>query len=203
MEYRESLGDPWSWWIYEVVVGEDVGKIIAASWNHTWEEFDAYEAWEGGTAAGNHFQATVLPLAEKMTTKISQSIPEIDRRSEDPNAQTNLVFVQDFHLAPGGQMAFNEAVGKWHEAMTAANVPFYYTANFLVAGGKGPVISMAGLGGSWADFADPDPSTEQIMVEHFGEEEAMAIYQQFSESVAYTESFVVRYREDLSNVEGM
>lgn len=203
MEYRESLGDPWSWWIYEVVVGEDVGKIIAASWNHTWADFDAYDAWEGGLAAGSHFQANVLPLVEEMTTSIHQGIPEIEKRSEDPNAEHTLVMVQDFYLEPGGQQDFNQALGKFHEAMVAAEVPFYYATSFLVAGGRGPSFTIAGLGGSWADFADPDPNVEQVMVEHYGEEEAMEIFQQFSGAVEYFETTVVRYREDLSNVEGM
>jgi len=203
MEYREALGDPWDWWIYEVVVGEDVGKFIAASWNHTWADFDAYETWEGGMAAGSHFQANVLPLVEEMTTSISQDVPEIDKRPEDPNTQFNLIMVQTFHLKPGSQQAFNQAVGKFHEATVEADMPFYYASNFLVAGGKGPSFTIAGLGENWADFADPDPNVEQVMIEKYGEDEAMEIFGEFSNAVAYFETFMVRYRADLSNVGGM
>ena len=44
---------------------------------------------------------------------------------------------------------------------------------------------------------------EQVMMEAYGEEEAMEIFTAFGEAVHHMESFVVRYRADLSNVSGM
>jgi len=203
MEFRKAQGDPWDWQIYEVVVGEDVGDFYAASWNHTWEDFDAYDAFEGGAILSAHFQATAGPTLEDMTTVITDGSQGIKKLPEDPNYEINLVNVTDFYLLPGKQASFNEALMKFDEAIKGANVPFYYTSDVPVAGGSGPVYSIAGLSSSWAEFADPDPSMEQVMMEAYGEDEAMKIFTAFSEAIHHTENFVVRYRADLSNVSGM
>jgi len=202
VEYRKSLNDPWSWQVYQEVVGPNVGKFYVASWSHSWADFDAYDSWAGGEAASAHFQATVAPLLEEMSNGISQE-GAISRFPDDPNWQPSLVNVTVFYLIPGKQMAFDESIRKIHDAIEGADMPFYYSSDFLVAGGSGPVYSIAGLSDTWADFADPDPSMEQVMTEAYGEEEAMQIFTAFSESVHHWESFVVRYRPDLSLLQGM
>lgn len=203
MEFRKSQGDPWDWQIYQVVVGEDVGSYYAASWNHEWADFDAYEAFEGGAAMSTHFQATVTPTLKSMTSAITDGAQGISKLPESPDYEVNLINVTDFYLLPGKQGAFNEALRKFDEAIKGAGLPFYYTSDALVSGGSGPVISIAGLGSNWADFAETDPNMEQVMLDTYGEEEAMEIFTSFSDAVHHWESFVVRYRADLSNVSGM
>ena len=70
--------------------------------------------------------------------------------------------------------------------------------DLLVAGDSGPAMSIAGFGETWADFADPDPSMEQVMTEAYGEDEAVEFFNTFSEGVDHWESFIVRHRPDLS-----
>lgn len=203
MEFREAQGDPWDWQIYQVVVGDNVGDYIAASWDHTWEDFDAYDAYEGAGILSAHFQATAGATLEDMTTVITDDSQGIEKLPEDPNYEVNLVFVTNFYLMPGKQGAFNEALMKFDEAIKEANVPFYYSSSVPAAGGSGPLYTIAGLTSNWAEFADPDPNMEQIMVEKYGEEDAVEIFNAFGEAVHHTESFVVRYRRDLSSGGGM
>ena len=203
MEFRKAQGDPWDWQIYQVVVGENVGDYYAGSWSHTWADFDAYDAFEGAAILSAHFQATAGPLLEDMTTHISDGSQGIENRPPDPDYEVNLVFITEFYLMPGRQMAFNDALAKIDEAIKESGAPFYYTSSIPVMGASGPMFTIAGLGTSWADFADPDPNMEQIMMERYGEEEAMEIFTAFGESIHHTESRVVRYRADLSNVSGM
>jgi hypothetical protein len=92
---------------------------------------------------------------------------------------------------------------KFHEAIVEADMPFYYASDYLAAGGKGPVFSLAGFGEHWADFADPDPSMEQVMTEKSGEKEAMKMFSAFAESFTHLGSFIVRIRPDLSSPAGM
>lgn len=202
-QYRDALGDPWDWDVYEVAVGEDTGKYYAASWNHTWADFDAYEAWPNGAAASAHFQATVAPLLEKISNEVTRANPEIAKLPSDPSYVPTLINVTDFYLMPGKQMAFSQALAKIHEAIVAADMPFYYSSDSREVGGSGPVYAIAGWGQRWADFVDPDTSMEEVMVQHYGEEEAMEIFTSFGESIHHWESFVVRYRQDLSSARGM
>ncbi len=202
VQFRKSQNDPWTWQVYQEIVGPDVGKYYVASWNHSWADFDAYDDWAGGPAAGAHFDATLGPLLEDMASSISQDGP-ISRFPDDPNYEPTLINVTEFYLIPGKQQGFQDAIQKFDEAIKGAGMPFYYTSDFLVAGGSGPTFSIAGFGESWAEFADPDPSMEQVMVEAYGEEEATRIFTAFSEAVHHWDSFVVRYRPDLSLLQGM
>jgi len=197
IEYRKSQGDPWTWDVYEEVVGPNPGKLYVASWEHSWSDLDAYDAWGAGGEAGAHFQSTAAPLLEEMTTSISQEGP-ISRIPDDPNWAPTLVNVTVFYLVPGKQMAFQDAVMKIDEAIQNADMPFYYGSDLLVAGDSGPAMSIAGFGETWADFADPDPSMEQVMTEAYGEDGAMELFNAFSEGVDHWESFIVRHRPDLS-----
>ena len=203
MEYRASLGDPWTWEVFEVAVGEDVGTFQVGSWGHTWADFDAYEAWDGATAAGAHFGATVSPLLEDMTSTVTQDNAQITRPPPDPNAAPNLVNVTTFYLNPGQISAFNENLMKFHEAIGKAELPFYYASSSLVAGGRGPTFTIVGFADNWAGFADPDPGMEQAMMEMYGEEEAMEIFSAFGESYRFVETFIARHRTDLSTGGGM
>jgi len=201
IEFREAQGDPWDWQTSQVVVGKGIGTYYVASWDHSWADMDAYDAWGQSSMVSTHFMATVVPLLEDMTTDLTQDGP-ISRMPADPTG-INLVNVTTFHLIPGKQMQFMETIQKFHEAISEADMPFYYGSDYLVAGGEGPVFSLAGFGESWADFADPDPSMEQVMMEKYGEEEAMEIFNDFGESFTHWDSFVVRTRPDLSSPGGM
>jgi hypothetical protein len=203
VEYRKELGDPWSWYVYETVVGKDYPKYYVASWNHTWADFDAYEQWENGDAASAHFQATVGPLLEDMTTNVSESNRQMERMPNDPNYAPALINVTTFFVNPAKQGQFQEVMMKWHEAIEAADMDLYYASDYLAAGGEGPVFSIAMMGDNWASFAEPDPTMEQVMFDHFGEEEAMEIFTAFGESIHHWENMIVRARPDLSLIHGM
>ena len=88
MEFRKAQGDPWDWQIYQVVVGDDVGDFYAASWNHTWEDFDSYDAFEGGEILSAHFQATVGPTLEDMTTVITDGSQGIKSFPKTPTMRS-------------------------------------------------------------------------------------------------------------------
>lgn len=202
MEFRASQDDPWTWHTYQVIVGEELGTYYVASWNHSWADFDAYGEWPNGGNAGRHFQATVFPLLKHQSTEISQSNRSMERMPADPSS-ISLVNVTTFHIIPAKQRQFYETIMKFHEAIVEADVPFYYASDYLVAGGKGPVFSLAGFGENWADFTDPDPTMEQIMVEKYGEEEAMKIFDAFSGSFSHWDSMILMTRRDLSSPGGM
>jgi hypothetical protein len=202
IEYRKAQGDPWTWDVYQQAVGPNPGTYYVASWNHTWSDLDAYDAWGAGSEASVHFQASAGPLLENMSNSITQDGP-ISRYPDDPNWAPALVNVTVFYLNPGKQMAFQDALMKFHEAFEESDVDFYYGSDVIVSGGTGPAVSIAGFGDSWADFADPDTPMEQMMAEKYGEDEAQEIFTAFSEGVDHWESFIVRHRPDLSGADGM
>jgi hypothetical protein len=70
-----------------------------------WADFDAYDDWADGPAAGAHFNATLGPLLEDMANSISQDGP-ISRFPDAPNYEPTLINVTEFYLIPGKQQGF-------------------------------------------------------------------------------------------------
>jgi hypothetical protein len=202
MEYRKAQGDPWDWRIYQVVVGDNVGTFYAWSGNHTWSDFDAYMASDIPQTLSTHYGATVGPLAEPSRTWIEQGDTTLVRLPDNMDDQT-LFTISEFQIVPGHQMAFSEAMTKFHEAMEQADAPVYYAVNYPVAGGTGPAMTMVGFAENFAGMAEPDPTVEEIMMEVYGEEEATEIFQAFTSGLQSYKNMVLTLRTDLSMMEGM
>jgi hypothetical protein len=197
MEFRREQGDPWGWGIGQVVVGEKVGTYYALSGGHAWADFDAYNNSAFVETADAHWAATVQPLVESMTNWISMDLPDLSRVPTEPMAPT-LYEVTAFYLNPGGEMAFNEGVGKVLQAASDADAPMYWSASTARVGMEGPVMFIMGMSEDWAGLAEPDPNMEEILVEAYGEEGAMEIFRQFADAYHHYTSFIVVARMDLS-----
>jgi hypothetical protein len=105
----------------------------------------------------------------------------------------------EFMPKPGSGPAFEEAIKAHVEYRKSQGDPWTWDVYHQVVG---PTMSIAGFGDNWADFADTDPNMEQVMMETYGEEEAMEIFYAFGEAVNHWESFIVRHRPDLSGAGG-
>jgi len=197
MEFRQEQGDAWSWGIGQVVVGEKVGTYYALSGAHSWADFDAYNNSAFTQLADAHWGATVQPLVENEMNWISRGLPEMSRLPEEPMEPT-LFEVTTFYLNPGGEFAFNDAIGKLLQAVSDAGAPMYWSASTPRVGTEGPTISIMGMAEDWAGLAEPDPTMEQVLTEAYGEDGAMEIFNQFASAYHHYTSFIVVARPDLS-----
>jgi hypothetical protein len=197
MEFRQEQGDPWSWGIGQVAVGEKVGTYYALSGGHSWADFDAYNNSAFTKLADSHWAASVQPLLETTASWISVDMPELSRLPAEPMAPT-LYEVTAFYLNPGGEFAFNEGIGKVLQAASDADAPMYWSASTPRVGMEGPVIFIMGMSEDWAGLADPDPNMEELLMEAYGEDGAMEIFQQFADAYHHYTSFIVVARPDLS-----
>jgi len=203
MEFRKTQNDPWSWQMWEVAIGEDVGDFWAISVGHDWADFDAFQDSDFAQVAGSHFGATVAPLVGEVSSYIVRGDTTVAHYPTDPGYEVNLINMVTFHMMPGKAMAFNEAMAKTHEAIVGADLPLYYAASVPVIGGKADTYSIAIFGDKWADFAEPDPTMWEVMTDMYGMEEATAIFTAMGEATERTESSMLRFRGDLSNLPEM
>ncbi|MFV1988871.1 MAG: hypothetical protein ACC682_16485 [Gemmatimonadota bacterium] len=198
IEWRKANGETWNWITYEVVTGPNQGDFVVRSGAHMWADFDEYDAGFG-PKGGLAFGATVLPL----TASASMTITATDatkRRLPDDMAEYNLFSVVTWNLKPGGGRAFNEAVDKYHEAITEADADAYYAFATPFAGATGPSITGVFFEKNWAGFAADDPTMEEMMTEKYGEDGFAEIVEQLNSSIVSSESQVIRVRWDLSIV---
>ena len=205
MEFRVAQGEPWVWQTWECVVGV---KTLVISW---W-----CDRITPGRISTSTRTVTSLwspePISERRwghcwkTHKngIMQADTAFQSWPTDPAYEVNLIQMITFHLIPAKGMAFQEALAKFTRpspertcrGITGATCPSGW-------GVKGNSYSIVLLGESWADFAEPDPTMVEVVVEAYGQEEAMAIFASFAETYHKSESVMLRLRKDLSNLPEM
>ncbi len=198
VEWRKANGETWNWTTYQVVTGPNQGDYVLRSGSHMWADFDEYDAGfgpEGGLAYG----ATVLSLTASASMVITSS-DTTKMRLPDDLAEYNLLNVITWALVPGREAAFNEAIDKYHAAITEADAPIYYVFVNPIAGSTGPSITLVIFEKNWAGFAEDDPTLNEIMTEKYGEDGFAEIVEQISSSIVSEETQIVRLRPDLSIV---
>lgn len=194
--WRRDQGDPWTWDIYQVVTGDNLGTFYARAPQRAWADLDAYDAGFGPRGA-EHFNRTVGPHLRDLTSIITRGRPDVSSLPEDPS-QMQLFSVIVYRLKPGTMQEFWEVVGRFHEAIVRAEVPVHYGFDSVVAGGSGPEVHLVVMHPDWADFREPEPNVGQALRDAYGEEEAAALGERFSGLVDSVQNMVVRYRPDLS-----
>jgi len=199
MEWRAENGDPWTWGVSMVEVGEDLGAYGFRSSGHSWADFDAYDAGFGPKGEV-HWNATVAPLVESLSSTISSVDPSLSVLPAEGSDRGPLAFVTvtTFHLRPTRAQDFREAVVEATEILKANDFGGYSVwTTPVVGGGGGPTMSVVSLHTSWADMAEPDPSFASIMIEEMGQEGFEEWFGNVSECYRGVESQVLRLRPDL------
>jgi hypothetical protein len=194
--WREEHGDPWGWNVYEVVQGKHPGTYIVRSPGHAWADFDEYT--QGfGPKAGQHYNATVAPMA----ASTSSSIVELDTsltHLPDDMSEYHLIEVTSYRLKPGHGQDFVEALEKAFQAVTQETEERYLGTAHVVNGAEADHVRLVVPHTSWADFKAPDRTVEDILVEVYGEDETEQLFEQFGNAYSSSYNMVVRYRPELS-----
>lgn len=196
IEWRMENGDPWTWGVSTVEVGDRLGEYRIRSGGHAWADFDAYDAGFGPEGLV-HWQATVAPLVESVSSTVSTVDAAL---SNLPPAGTEIAFVNVtvFHLRPGRQADFNQAVARATAILKEADWGGFSAWTFPISGGgTGPRMNLVSFHDSWADMAEPDPSFEAVMVQEMGQEAFMEWIADVGQMYRGVESYTLRLRPDL------
>ncbi|MFB3090815.1 MAG: hypothetical protein ACE1ZG_05640 [Gammaproteobacteria bacterium] len=195
VEWRKQAGDPWTWNVYQIVNGQNLGDFVIRSGGHTWADLDSYEeflakgAVEFNKNVGPHIESTSNTITAVDTTNINW-YPN--------NDDVNLISVTTYHLKPGYGRAFAQAVNKYHTAIKENNRKTYYAFAWNVNGGSGPSVSLVLPYKNWAEMQGPDESLRTFMERVLGSEEAQQLSDEFNSTYRSRESSVLRLRRDLS-----
>ena len=199
-EWRKQAGDPWDWFVHQVVNGENLGEYVIRSGGHTWADFDSYE--EFGAKASVEFFKTVGPHMEKSRNIITR-VDTTNINWYPTPSEVNLISVITYHLKPGQAQVFTTAVNKFHTAIVENNYKAYHAFEWLVNGWTGPRVSLVLPYKNWAEMQGPPESFNDFMARVLGPEEVKQIGQDFAGTYNSIESFVLRIRRDLSVIRGM
>jgi hypothetical protein len=194
-QWRAANGDPWDWNVSMRETGENLGTYGIRSGGHSWADFDAYDAGFGPQGLV-HWNATVAPLVESMSSAITTANLEISKPPPEGTAYA-FIYVQTFHLRPGREIEFNRLIAEAN-GVIRDKLPGYWVFDSPISGGgPGPYIDLVLFSENWADMAEPDPSFEAIMVEAMGEDGFREWNTNFGQTFRGWESFTLRRRPDM------
>jgi hypothetical protein len=199
-EWRKQAGDPWTWYVYHVINGQNLGDFVIRSGGHTWADLDSYEEFlakgsvEFNKKVGPHMESISSAITADDTTNVNW-YPN--------NDDVNLLSVITYQLKPGHGPAFAQVVNKYHNAIKDNNREGYYSFAWKVNGGSGPSVSLVLPYKNWAEMQGPEESFDAFMERVLGSEEAQKLSDEISSTYHSVESAVVRVRRDLSLLPNM
>ena len=200
VEWRKQAGDPWTWNVFEVVNGQNLGDFVIRSGGHTWADLDSYEEFLAKGAV--EFNKNVGPHIESVSNAITAT-DTTNLNWYPNNDDVNLISVLTYHLKPGHGRAFTQAVSKYHTAIKENNREAYYAFAWNVNGGSGPRVSLVLPYKNWAEMQGPDESLRAFMERVLGSEEARQLSDDFNSTFHSVESSVLRIRPELSVIPDM
>ena len=114
-QWHRDQGDDWTWVGFTIETGRDTGKFGWITSDHSWSDFDEYDA-KMGPADGAHFAATGGAHVQSSVSWFSVALPEMSNPAP-AGTLFPLVQVIAYRIAGGHQGAFLSAVTEVHEAL--------------------------------------------------------------------------------------
>lgn len=193
--FHARHNDPQALLTWEIVTGKRAGQYIRASFDHEWADFDA---------AGEMVEADDADAAANVDPHIAASQPVIAVALRDltnpgdgpPFALSRVIY---FHVRPGKQRQFLEAVGKIHAALSKVEGgwPAYFWYE-IVDGGTIPTYVVSLGRKSWADFDPGDKNMAAVISAEYGAEGTAELFAAIGDAVEHEHSYTAAFRADLS-----
>lgn len=194
--WRKQAGEGWSWSAYQPVVGSDLTYFVFRSGEHRWADFDAQQAWEATSKAGEAFQKDVAPHVERYEHYLAEEDYENSKWVEATDYK--YFWVQEHQLKPGGSAEVREAVGKIHRGLQAGGWPLSYAISRGI-GGEGTDLTLVFPYRSYAEMEDPKPGFMEVLTKGMGTAAAaQAALKQFDDNVEEMNTTIYAHRADLS-----
>jgi len=192
-QWRRDAGDPWTWHVYQVVVGEHLGRYIIRSAEHTWADFDDYA--QLNVKASAHWNETVGPYIAEISNALSTWDTDVNKWM--PQEEIKYISVNSYMLKPGKWGEFSEAIGRYHEVIMEHDYDTNYGFAWAQEGGTADVHLVLPYS-SYADMEGPEESLREFMTRVVGEEEAKALGDQFNSNIRSSTSALLIYIPELS-----
>jgi hypothetical protein len=130
-QWHRDHKDPYVWYAWDVLLGERIGWLVFATFNHSAGSLDSAVSPLEDAADD---RLTVSPHSEYMAKEIWQFLPEVSRGTGDPGPAALLEFVT-VDVEPGAASAFETELKtaqptlkeetSWYRLVTGGPVPRY------------------------------------------------------------------------------
>jgi hypothetical protein len=152
LDWHVGAGDPWAWYLWQVVDGERAGLYVDGTFDRAWADFDA-GVDPRGDAADN--ARNVDPFATRAANHAWRSRPDLGSAPGSVVDLEGAAFVlrTEYRVRPGADTAFVRGVRR----LRAAAGERRYVVYEMVSGGEGTTYVVWAPAATWADlgaFAD-------------------------------------------------
>ena len=194
--YGENA-ETWHWHAWQILTGEDTGKIVFRSPNHFWKDMD--DRAERAVRATAHFKSTVGQHLKSINGSVGVVLQEQSNWPAD-RAVPSMVTVIEFTLHFGMAEQFAHTIGKLHEVMDEGEWPLEFAWLAAVTGDEIPSFRLVLPRDGWADLQGPEKPFWAMMEEAVGRPDADALRAGLHECVREQSALLARFRPDLSYV---
>jgi hypothetical protein len=147
LEWHVGAGDPWAWYLWQVVDGERMGLYVDGTFDRAWADFDA-AVDPRGDAADN--ARNVDPFATREAIQAWRLRADLGPAPGSAAVDLEgaaLVLRTEYRMRPGADTTFTRGVRRLRAA--AGGRP--YAVYELVSGGEGPTYIVWAPATTWAE----------------------------------------------------
>jgi hypothetical protein len=196
MSWHKAQGDPWAWFTWEIVTGENTGTYVVGTFDHAFKDFDGrddFQAADGADSAMN-----MGPFVESSTQSLY--LRRLDMSAPAQGSPTKYAQVIHFHLVPERVDDFVDSAKKVAEAAKKTDYPIRPEWFQLFSGGMGPEFVLVYGRESWAEMQPPEQTLDAMMEEALGRVPGAAVLNSLRRAIRYTYTEILAYRPELSYV---
>jgi hypothetical protein len=102
LDWHVAAGDPWAWYLWQIVDGERAGTFVDGTFEHAWSDFDR-PVDPPGDAADN--ARNVDPHATRPWSGSWRARPDLGAAAEPESPAARVQVVAELRLAPGSDPA--------------------------------------------------------------------------------------------------
>jgi len=194
-QWRMENGDPWSWNVYQVINGKNMGDFIIRSGGHSWADFDSYQDFNAKGSA--EFGKTVSPYIAQITSLISANDTTLVNWYPNDD-QVNLIQAYDYKLKPGHGMDFFNAIKAYGEAIKKEGRKDYFNVIWNVNGGSALTVTLVFPYKDWAEMEGPKEKWSDFTKRVLGAAKAKEVHDKLVNSYSDVHGYIVQLRRDLS-----
>jgi len=156
MAWHKAQNDPWTWNVYEIMTGPDTGGYLITSRGHSWADLDT---WQDKLGAADTADAQASMAGTQGSTEMSYwtQLNAISRLPPADAPPSKYLALTLFRTKPGNGQAFEAAIAKINEALTAAKYPVHSIWYRLASGGQAPAYVVVTPRANLAALGLPGP----------------------------------------------
>ncbi|MGO8970512.1 MAG: hypothetical protein ACLQDQ_13185 [Myxococcaceae bacterium] len=166
MGWHKSQKDAWSWYVWEVVSGENSGAYLTGSFGHSWKDLDGRESFDKADLV--NVEATMGPSVAHSAVSYWVERADLSRLPSVPGSTpAPFAVVTTYRINPDGVNDFIEGVKKVNDAIMKTNYAVSGPSRWyqLVNGGDVPTYVLVGDRANWAAFQPNDKTLDAMMAE--------------------------------------